>query len=119
MFDDLKYRWAVRKRVRDYLTLSRTYDEIPDDPESPGDEPRYKYALGKQANIHNSELDSFRSKYLVEQSYRYHVPLPTDEESWEQPRYVKDRILTAEAAQKLRAAIRAEQKQTGNTGRAE
>jgi hypothetical protein len=38
------------------------------------------------------------------------VPIPYDEESWEQTRYSKDRHLTAAAAQKLRADIRAEQK---------
>jgi hypothetical protein len=31
MFDDLRYRWAVRKHVKNYLVLSRVYDEMPDD----------------------------------------------------------------------------------------
>jgi hypothetical protein len=110
MFDDLRYRWAVRKHLKDYMVLSRTYDEMPDDPENPGDEPRYKYTVGKQLNIHSAELDDFRSKYLIQQAYKYHVPIPYDEESWEQRRYTKERVLTAAAAQKLRGDIRAEQK---------
>jgi hypothetical protein len=110
MFDDLKYPWAVRKHLKNYMVLSRTLEGMPDDPESPGEEPRYKYAVGKQLNIHSAELDEFRSKYLMQQAYKYHVPIPEDEESWENRRYSKDRVLTAAAAQKLRADIRAEQK---------
>lgn len=55
-------------------------------------------------------LTNFRSEYLVRQAYKYHVPLPEDEESWMQPRGTRKQYLTAAAAQKLRADIRAEQK---------
>jgi hypothetical protein len=110
MFDDLRFRWAVQKHFKDWRILSRTYADMPDDPESSGDEPRYKYTVGKQINIHSAELDEFRSKYLIEQAYKYHVPIPDDDESWELRRYTKERILTAAGAQKLRADIRTEQK---------
>lgn len=109
MFDELRYRWALRKYLKDYFTIFRSIEAMPDDPEY-SEEPRYKYTAGKELNLQTREIDSFRSRYLVEQAYKYHVPVPFDEECWMQPRGSKERYLTAEAAQKLRADIRAEQK---------
>jgi hypothetical protein len=59
--------------------------------------------------MHTVMIDGFRSEYLVKQAYKYHVPVPDDEESWTQSRF-GDPYLTAAAAQKLRGDIRAEQK---------
>ncbi|MCP3392492.1 hypothetical protein NLM27_27485 [Bradyrhizobium sp. CCGB12] len=75
--------------------MSSAYVEMPADPEPTGDEPRYKYAMGKQLNIETVSIDAFRSSYLIEQGYIYHVPVPEDDASWEQPRYTSERILTA------------------------
>src|SRR5258708_31265785 len=110
MFDEFRYRLALRKYLKEYQSLSRALDEMPDDPEVPGDEPRYKYTMGKELGLQTIEIDAFGSRYLVEPAYRFHVPVPEDEESWIQPRYCKVPHLTAAAAQKLRADIRAEQK---------
>ena len=41
MFDEFRYRWALRKYLKEYLNLSRAFDEMSDDPEPGGDEPRY------------------------------------------------------------------------------
>lgn len=60
--------------------------------------------------MHENEIDQFRSDWLVEQAYRYHVPLPTDESAWVNPRYSIKAYLTPEAATKVRSDIRAEQK---------
>lgn len=110
MFDEFRYRWALRRFLKDYTVMSRAMNEMPDDPEEPGDEPRYKWVMGRELNLQNVEINAFRTKYLVEQAFIYHVPLPEDEESWIQPRYSKEPYLTEAAAQKLRADIRAEQK---------
>lgn len=110
LFDELRYRLALRKQLKLHRAMSRAIVDMADDPEEPGDEPRYKYAMGKQLSMERVSIDVFRSNYLVEQAYMYHVPLPEDEASWEQARYAPERILTAAAAQKLRADIRAEQK---------
>ncbi len=110
LFDELRYRRALRKQLKLHRSMSRALDEMPADPEVPGDEPRYRHTMGRQLGMETVAIDVFRSNYLVEQSYLYHVPLPEDDASWEQPRSASERILTAAAAQKVRADIRAEQK---------
>jgi hypothetical protein len=111
MFDELRYRWALRKFLKDHKLVSRAYDQIPNEP-GPDGTNFPKYAAGKEVNYQSVVLDTFRSKYLLEQAVRYHVPVPTKEEDWQQHPFAddKDLYLTAEAAQKLRADIRAEQK---------
>jgi hypothetical protein len=106
MFDELRYRWALRKFLKQHDVQRRHYDQAPDDPETPSD----KYAIGKELNYQSVRLDAFRSKYLLDQAVRYHVPIPTKKEDWEQPRFASEPHLSAAAAQKLRADIRAEQK---------
>jgi hypothetical protein len=72
-----------------------------------------KYQAGKAVNFQTTMMDKFRSDYLVEQARRHHVPIPDDEEAWFLHPYAtadEERYLTAAAAQKLRADIRAEQK---------
>jgi hypothetical protein len=110
MFDELRYRWALRKYLKEHRALYRAYDAAPDDPEEWADEPHVKHAMSREVLYQTQAMDYFRSKYLVEQAYRYHVPVPQDEDSWIQPRGAPERFLTAAAAQKLRADIRAEQK---------
>jgi hypothetical protein len=111
MFDELRYRWAVKKQLRDYKAANRAFEEMPDDDlEKLGDEPRYKWTMGRELNWQEFAIATLRSKYLVEQAFIYHVPVPEDEDSWEQGRLTDERYLTAAAAQKLRADIRAEQK---------
>jgi hypothetical protein len=110
MIDELRYRWALRKYLKDHKMIRRSFEEMPDDPEVPGDDPSYKYAAGRELTFQEVMIDGFRSKYLVEQAYRYHVPVPHAEDDWMQSRFSSEPYLTAEAAQKLRADIRAEQK---------
>ena len=111
MFDELRYRWALRKYLKQHKVMNQTFAEMPDDdPEKMSEEPRYKWTMGRELNYQEFMIDRFRSKYLVEQAYRYHAPIPQDEDSWEQGRLTDERYLTASAAQKLRADIRAEQK---------
>ena len=109
MFDELRYRWALRKFLKEHKLVSRAYDQIPDEP-GPDGTNFPKYTAGKELNFQTVIIDAFRSKYLLEQAHRYHVPIPSKEEDWEQPRFASERFLTAAAAQKLRADIRAEQK---------
>lgn len=111
MFDELKYRWALGKYLKQHKVMNQTFAEMPDDDlEKMAEEPRYKWTMGREINYQEFMIDRFRSKYLVEQAYKYHVPVPQDEDSWEQGRLTDERYLTASAAQKLRADIRAEQK---------
>jgi hypothetical protein len=86
MFDEFRYRLALRKYLKGYQSLSRALDKMPNDPEVTGDEPRYNHAMGKELGMQTVQIDAFRSKYLVEQAYKYHVPIPEDQESWIQPR---------------------------------
>ncbi|MEW6449576.1 MAG: hypothetical protein AB1490_02905 [Pseudomonadota bacterium] len=111
MFDDLKYRWALHKFLKEHRIIRQSYDETPSDPEElAGDELRIKYTMGRELNMQEVAIDAFRSRYLLEQAYKYHVPVPSKEEDWMHPRYADQPYLTPEAAQKLRADIRAEQK---------
>jgi hypothetical protein len=109
MFDELRYRWALRKFLKEHKLVSRSYEQIPNEPGRDGTN-FPKYAAGKELNYQSVGLDAFRSRYLLNQAVRYHVPTPTKEEDWEQPRFASEPHLTAAAAQKLRADIRAEQK---------
>jgi hypothetical protein len=111
MFEELRYRWALKKYLEQYKSTSRTFEEMPeDDREKAGEEPRYKWAMGRELQWQEFAIAVFRSKYLVEQAYKYHVPVPQDEGSWEQGARTDEKYLTPAAAQKLRADIRAEQK---------
>jgi hypothetical protein len=108
MFDELRYRWALRKYLKEHRALYRAYDELPDELDDAEIRPRH--AMSREIIYQTQGTDFFRSKYLTEQAYRYHVPIPEGEESWLQPRGAPEPYLTAAAAQKLRADIRAEQK---------
>ena len=108
MFEELRYRWALRKYLKAQHALYRAYDEMPEEDETADDSP--KRGMKWELIYQTQATDYFRSKHLVEKAYRYHMPLPQDEGSWIQPRGAPERFLTAEAAQKLRADIRAEQK---------
>jgi hypothetical protein len=96
--------------MKGHRALRRTYDEMPPDPEEAGDEPRYKWVVGREANYQEQAIDYLRSKYLIELAHRYHVPIPRGEEHWMQPRGADEEYLTLEAAHKLRGEIREEQK---------
>jgi hypothetical protein len=108
MLDELRYRWALRKYLKTQQELYRAYSELPADDEdgdvSPRRGARHELLYQTQAT------DYFRSRYLVEKAYRYHMPIPQHEESWIQPSGAPERFLTTAAAQKLKADIRAEQK---------
>src|ERR1044072_433350 len=103
MFDELRYRWALRKFLKEHNLVRRSYDQVPDEPDAEGlNFP--KFSAGKELNFQTYLLDRFRSDYLVEQALRYHVPVPDREEDWTSlaPNYDNEhRYLTAAAAQKL------------------
>lgn len=89
--------------------MRRSYKNL--ETEEPSqDEPNYKLVLGRELGYLETKIDEFRSRYLIEQAYRYHVPVTRDEEDWMETRHSEEPFLTEEAAQQLRAAIRAEQK---------
>lgn len=108
MFDEWIYRWklrrflAERRRIRDadMSTAAEGGSEAPD----------LMRAQERALMMHENEIDQFRSDWLVEQAYKYHVALPLDESAWMNPRYSLKRYLTPEAATKVRADLRAEQK---------
>lgn len=108
MFDELKYRWALRRYLKAQYALYRAYDEMPEEDENADVSP--KRGMKWELIYQTQATDYFRSKHLVEKAYRYHMPIPQDEESWIQPRGAPERFLSTVAAQKLRADIRAEQK---------
>jgi hypothetical protein len=110
MFETIKYRRALKRLMKDHRVLRQNYEKIPDDPTEPSNEPRYKHALGREITYQTQAIEHLRSKYLVEQAYKYHVPTSYDKESWIQPRGAPEAFLTTEAAHKLQLAIRAEQK---------
>ncbi|MGB3490205.1 MAG: hypothetical protein WBA62_19100 [Xanthobacteraceae bacterium] len=111
MLSELKYRCALKKHLKQYQAMSRTFEDMPDDDyENVTDEPRYKWTMGRELQWQEFAIACFRSKYLVEQAYKHHVPVPQDEDSWEQGARTDEKYLTAAAAQKLRADIRTEQK---------
>lgn len=112
MFDELKYRWALRRFLMGRKAAFSFYKQISDEPDEDGTN-FPKYHAGKAVNFHDYALDKFRSDYLIEQARRYHVPIPSDEQDYESHPYAttdEESYLTAAAAQKLRADIRAEQK---------
>lgn len=93
--------------------VRRSYDQVPDERDAEGmNFP--KYFASRDLYHQSFVLDSFRSKYLLEQAVKYHVPIPDKKEDWQTHRFAidddEDRYLTPAAAQKLRADIRAEQK---------
>jgi hypothetical protein len=111
MFDDIRYRWALQKYLKQHRVLYRAYDELPPDPGELSDgEPHPKLAMGREVNYSEQWISMFRSKYLVEQSFLYNVPLPESENDWIQPRGAPERFLTIAAAHKLHSDIRAVQK---------
>ena len=111
MLEEFRYRWALREYLKQHKATSQAFEEMPDDDlENVSEEPRYKWTMGRELTWQEIEIARFRSRYLVEQAFKYHVPVPEDEDSWEQAGLTDERYLTPVAAQKLRADIRAEQK---------
>jgi hypothetical protein len=76
MWSELRYRWALRKHLKDYLLTRRTYAATPPEHYELADgEPDIKRAQEKELTIQENEINAFRSKYLVQQAYLYHVPI--------------------------------------------
>jgi hypothetical protein len=81
MFDELQYRWALRKFLKRHNLVRRSYDQVPNEPDPDGlDFP--KYTAGKELNFQTYMLDRFRSDYPVKQAHRYHVPIPDRKDDW-------------------------------------
>lgn len=109
MFDEIRYRWRLRRYLKNYVLTKRVHS-VPIPEENEG-EPDIRRAQEKEQRIQEQEIGVFRSKYLVEQAYLHHVPIPEDDESWVTARYLGGaKFLTPEAAMKLRADIRVEHK---------
>lgn len=108
MFEEIRYRLALRKYLKVQHQLYRDYDDLPVDDEAADESPR----RGKKWELiyQTQATDYFRSKYLIEKAYKLHMPIPKDEESWIQPRNMPESFLTTVAANKLHADIRAMQK---------
>ena len=109
MWDELRYRWRLRKYLKNHTLTKRVHAETKDYTRQEG-EPDIRRTQEKERTIQENEIAVFRSNYLVEQAYLYHVPVPEDGSAWLHSRFVGQKYLTADAAMKLRSQIRAEQK---------
>jgi hypothetical protein len=109
MWDELRYRWRLRQYLKTRAVTNKVHAATVDSPREEG-EPDIKRAQEKERILQEQEIAAFRSDYLIEQAYLYHVPVPPDEESWGRARYLGKEVLSPEAAMELRAKIRVEQK---------
>jgi hypothetical protein len=109
MWDELRYRWKLRKYLTAFTLTKRVHASTTDFTRREG-EPDLRRGQQKEIVLQENELAVFRSDWLVEQAYLWHVPIPDDENSWMHSRFVGKDYLTTEAAAKLRAAIWAERK---------
>ena len=110
MFDELRYQWKLKRFLNERDKITKSYDYGPDyQPEPDGVDLRRAHERAWM--MHEIEIDQFRSSYLVEQAYKYHVSVPVDDEgAWMNPRYSTERYLTPAAATKVRTEIWAEKK---------
>jgi hypothetical protein len=109
MWDELRYRWELRKYLKAY-TLTKKVHSATKNYERVEGEADVKRGQQKEQVIQEQEIGIFRSNYLIEQAYLYHVPIPEDEASWLYARYLGKKFLAPQAAMKLRADINAEKK---------
>lgn len=110
MWAELKYRWGLRKFLRDYALTRETHASVTDFGRAEG-EPDIKRAMEKEQMLQEHEIGVFLTNYLVKQAYLNAVPVPEDEDSWLYSRFLRQRFLTQEAAGALRDKIRSVQKQ--------
>jgi hypothetical protein len=110
MWEELRYRWAIRRYLRGYAITRESHAAVKDFSRAEG-EPDIKRAMGKEHRIQEQEIGVLRSRHLVRQAYLNDIPVPDDEASWFYSRYAGERFLSPEAAETLRVKIRASQKQ--------
>lgn len=109
MFEDLKYRLALRKYLRGYADTVKSHESVKDFHRDVGD-PDVERAMAKEQNLQRQEIGVLMTKHLVYKARLHYIPIPTDEESWLYARYLGEKFLTQEAARKLHLEIRAEEK---------
>jgi hypothetical protein len=109
MWNELRYRWALRKYLKAYAVTKLTCAAVTDFTRAEG-EPDIQRAQQKEQDLQQHEIGALMTEFLVERAYLYYIPVPQDEDSWLHSRYLGKKFLTQEAARKLHEDIRAEQK---------
>jgi hypothetical protein len=110
MWEELRYRLALRKYLKDYALTRESHASVKDFTHADG-EPDIRRAMAKEQRIQEHEIGVLRSKYLVRQAYLNDIQVPDDEASWSYSRYMGEKFLTPDAAATLRDKIRQVQKQ--------
>jgi hypothetical protein len=109
MWNELRYRWALRKYLMTYAATKISHASVTDFSRVEG-EPDIQRAMEKEQTLQQHEIGVLMTEYLVEKAYLYYIPIPQDDESWGYSRFLGKKFLAPEAARKLHSAIRAEQK---------
>jgi hypothetical protein len=121
MWDEFRYRWRLRRKLRDYILTKKVH--AASDGYTPEDGERsFRRLQQKERAIQEQEIAVLRSNYLIEQAYLYHVPVPENDDAWLVARYAGGNYLTPEAATESRNyALRSETKRRriGTFGRRE
>jgi hypothetical protein len=110
MWEELRYRWAIRRYLKGYAITRESHAAVEDFSRAES-EPDIKRAMGKEQRIQEHEIGILKSRHLVRQAYLNDIPVPDDEASWLYSRYTGERFLSPEAAAILRDKTRASQKQ--------
>jgi hypothetical protein len=109
MWDELRYRWALRKYLGNYAETSKAHEAVTDFSRDEG-EPDVRRAMAKEQSLQRQEIGVLMTNHLVHRARLYYLPIPDDDGSWAYARYLGKKYLTQEAARKLHLDIRAEQK---------
>jgi hypothetical protein len=110
MWEELRYRWALRKYLKDYALTRESHASVKDFSRAEG-EPDMRRAMEKEQTVQEHEIGVLRSKYLVRQAYLNDIQVPDDEASWLYSRYMGEKFLSPDSAATLRDKIRLVQKQ--------
>lgn len=81
MFEELRYRWQLRKYLKAQQALYRAYDELPEEEDEDGADESPRRGKKWELIYQTQATDYFRSKHLIEKAYKLHMPIPQDEEA--------------------------------------
>jgi hypothetical protein len=110
IFEELKYRRALRKYLRGYADTIKSHESVKDFGRA-GGEPDIERAMAKEQTIQRQEIGLLMTQYLLYKARLHYIPIPEDEESWLGARYYAgNKFLSPEAARKLYLEIRVEEK---------
>jgi hypothetical protein len=110
MFEELKYRLALRKYLRGYAETLKSHESVKDFGREEG-EPDIERAMAKEQNIQRQEIGLLMTRRLVYRARSHYIPIPEDEKSWFRAKYYAgEKFLSPEAARKLHLEVRAEEK---------